>query len=503
MKQTPRDYQLELIDNVRKCVAAGNRRIVVQSETGSGKTMVMSHITEAAVAKGKSVLILAHMRELVSQTSRKLSQYGVEHGVIMAGELNDKYSPVQVSSKDTLISRIKAGRMELPKADLVMVDEGDRAMGLYYSQLVDRYTCPTLFFTATPCDGEGYGMGDFADAMVCGPPPSWLIANGYLVPSRVWAPPGPNLKGIRYDSGGLAGRAVMSRIMKPQVVGDIISHWEKHGKGRPTVLFARNIDHSTFLRDRFRDAGYRSEHVDKDTPSEGPGSRQECFQGLARGDVDVLCNVGILEAGVDIPEISCVILASPDRSIRRYRQRIGRGKRPCGDKKDLYILDHAGTCRYLGMPDEDIEWVLDSRLRVKTGPKKKGEKKQITCLQCYCVYQGQLNCPSCGWSPSRRPKDDKNAKAGVLYEVTDVGDASATERIEAVKREKNLRIWNRVLGICANKGYKFRQACGMYKSNTGSYPPDDFPHVPQRGSGDWDERVADKCPRYLSAKRED
>lgn len=521
MKSTPRTYQLELVERSANAIAKGYRRVVVQGETGCGKTLFIALVTARALAKGKRVLILAHKRALIWQMKAGLEKEDIQAGVIMAEALSDKYLPVQIASKDTLISRLKAdqGKAEgyryKPPADVVIVDEGDRAMSKYYALLVASYKCPILLVTATPCDSKGFGMGNYADALICGPKPSVLIGMGVIVPTKVFAPPGPNLKGIKFNADGIPERQVMARIMKPQVVGDIVDHWVRIAQGRPTVCYCQDIDHSIFIRDRFLEAGIQAKHIDADTP-EGRDddpyddfyqTQKQFFMELERGAIKVITNVGMINEGKDLPFLSCCILAAVDRSIRRFRQRIGRTKRSFSGnewgippKEYGLVLDHSGSSRFLGHPDEDIDWVLDAGKRPEYGKYLPKEKQGIQCLnpECYLVYKRSVTCPSCGWMPEsqgNKGKKAKNQKAGLLYELIPGEETPDTGRLEAIKRENLLRLWHKCLGQAANKGQKFRAAAAMYHREAGNFAPSDFPHVPS-GSG-WDQLVQDVCPQYL------
>ena len=87
-------------------LAAGEKVILV-APTGAGKTVMGAAIAKHAAEQHRGVLFLAHRREIIDQTSRKLHAYGVRHGVIMAGA-DDRLRPmecVQVASVATLWSR--------------------------------------------------------------------------------------------------------------------------------------------------------------------------------------------------------------------------------------------------------------------------------------------------------------------------------------------------------------------------------------------------------------
>jgi superfamily II DNA or RNA helicase len=46
------------------------------------------------------------------------------------------------------------------------------------------------------------------------------------------------------------------------------------------------------------------------------------------GDAKIIINVGVLSCGWDHPEVRNIFFASPQRSLSRYEQRLGRGTRP-------------------------------------------------------------------------------------------------------------------------------------------------------------------------------
>jgi DNA repair protein RadD len=119
-----RPYQRDVIADIEREIAAGNRRIITLAPTGAGKTVVAAAIINDAVAKGQRVLVLAHTREIIKQTSLKLSAYNIEHGIIQAGLVADPAQPVQVASIQTLWSRaMRRSIMPLPPANFLIVDE--------------------------------------------------------------------------------------------------------------------------------------------------------------------------------------------------------------------------------------------------------------------------------------------------------------------------------------------------------------------------------------------
>jgi DNA repair protein RadD len=118
-----RAYQTEIAAEFGRHVERGDRSILLVAPTGSGKTVIAAAIIAGAARR---VLVVAHRREIVNQTSDKLTARGITHGIIQAGD-EKKLRPmaaVQVASIQTLHARaIRSTSMLMPLADLLIIDE--------------------------------------------------------------------------------------------------------------------------------------------------------------------------------------------------------------------------------------------------------------------------------------------------------------------------------------------------------------------------------------------
>ena len=123
--------------------------------------MVFTEIIRRAVERNQRVLVLAHRRELIEQASRKLHAAGVDHGICQAGFPSRPGEPVQVASVQTLYARaVRSTRMELPSADLLVIDEAHHAPARTYRRIVEAFpNAIILGVTATPCRADGRGLG--------------------------------------------------------------------------------------------------------------------------------------------------------------------------------------------------------------------------------------------------------------------------------------------------------------------------------------------------------
>ena len=114
-----RKWQERCVPLIREAIREGHKRIVVQSPTGAGKTLLAAHLFAGSIAKGKRPLFTVPDITLVEQTLKSFNRVGIHDvGIIQAQhERTDWEAQVQIASVATLIRR------ELPDVDLIVIDE--------------------------------------------------------------------------------------------------------------------------------------------------------------------------------------------------------------------------------------------------------------------------------------------------------------------------------------------------------------------------------------------
>ena len=135
--------------------------------------------------------------------------------------------------------------MDLPPADLLVIDECHHATANTYRKIIDAYPDATLLgLTATPCRGDGRGLGGIFDTLIECPQVAALIDQQYLVPTRVLcAGRSRSRQACRTSAGDYVENQLADRMDQPKLIGDIVTHWHKYGERRKTVAFAVNVAH--------------------------------------------------------------------------------------------------------------------------------------------------------------------------------------------------------------------------------------------------------------------
>ena len=391
-----RPYQKTALNQIRKHYSQKQKKVLLHLSTGGGKTVIFSEVLKGVYRKGKHGIMVVRGRKLVDQASRRLEREGVAHGVLMAG--HKKYAPnekIQICSIDTLRSRNLR-----PQADIVVIDEAHLATSPSYHSLINDY--PDAFFlpvTATPYTEKS--LRHIADHVVKPITFNELVEQGFLVPPRYFCPNVPNLKGVSTTAtseGKDYNQKQLAAIMEDSyIMGDIATEWLDKAKGRPTIAFCVSVSHSMKLTEYLIERGIRAAHVDANSSDE---EREVSIAKLENREIDVLCNVGILCTGVDIPCLGCIIMARPTKSYNLFIQQAGRGTRPYRGKKDFILLDNAGNVLRHGFITKEREANLDAKEKIKKVEKTLSPK---ICTVCFAAFQG-TTCPSCGAGADKNPR---------------------------------------------------------------------------------------------------
>jgi superfamily II DNA or RNA helicase len=430
-----RPYQQQAVEELRACYRRKCRAPLYQLPTGGGKTYVFAYIAMQAAARGNSVLILVHRKELLTQASMSLAKIGVQHNLIAQPQhireamflhiqaFNQSFvnigSPVTVASVDSLIRRFD--RVQPPK--LIICDEAHHLLKTNkWGKVIFHFpNARILGVTATPCRSDGKGLGvdsnGFFDALVKGCKMQQLIDDGFLLRPKVFAPPTKlDASKIKTTRGDYDQKQLAEATDEPPITGDAIEHYAKICPHVPAIAFCVSINHARHVSEQFNAAGFVSRVIDGTMPD---AERRANINALAHGKIDVLTSCDIVSEGTDIPVVGCGILLRKTKSEALYLQQTGRVLRPYKGQTDAIILDHVGNCLEFGLPEAEREWTLDGlKKRTRKNKQEKFDVKIVQCPECFFVHAPAPKCPNCGHIYETKNSDDPEVnKDENLHEV--------------------------------------------------------------------------------------
>jgi superfamily II DNA or RNA helicase len=382
-------FQEELLHLVRDAYRR-SRRVLLQSPTGSGKTIMFLHMLVRLIARGMRVCLLVHRRELVDQLHRYLEELGIEHGIVAAGYRGDfvnRDALVQVASIPSLARRL----VQYPHFDMLVVDEAHHSISPSYCTILAAYPAAwVLGVTATPCRLDGKGLGDIYETLVCGKQIAELEALGFLTPLTVYTTPSPDLSRLRILGGDYSPGALAAAMSDGKLIGNAVEHWRKYAAGQPTIAFGATVAHSQLIAARFNQAEIPVVHIDGKSTDD---DRRAAIEGLRTGAIFVLCNCGLISEGVDVPILGAVIMLRPTKSLTLYLQMVGRAGRRYPGKDRAVILDHCGNTHEHGLPNAERQWSLEG-----IPPRETRAAPAKECPNCGALIPlGSRVCSNCNY----------------------------------------------------------------------------------------------------------
>ncbi len=388
-----RPYQKKAVKSVWEFIADKDKKHLnpcVVIPTGGGKTPVISTLCSDAFNKwGARVLVVSHVKELLSQSVEKLK--------IIAPELSNKIGLYSAGlfSRDTEQPIIVAGIQSiynhaelLGERDLVIVDEAHLippdGTGMYQTmfakikdlspkmRVVGLTATPYRTNSGTICTPDGivneicYEIG-IKD----------LISDGYLCKIRSRGGETElDTDGLHVQGGEFVQMEVDFLVNTEDMVFSTCKEILRLSEDRKTVLiFAASVNHGLRIKDKIISLGSECAFICGDTPSDERALLLRRFK-REKGvePLKYLVNVNVLTTGLDVPNVDCVALCRPTMSPGLYSQMIGRGFRPCEGKEYCLVLDFGGNVLRHGPVD-----VIQPK---KVGRNGKCEAPVKKCPEC-------------------------------------------------------------------------------------------------------------------------
>ena len=431
-----------------------DRRPLLNLPTASGKTVIFSNVIKRQIETYPDArfLVLAHRQELIEQAENKIKNVWPDApvGVLSSGlGRQEMDSQILVASRDTIASgsRLK----KVGKFDYTIIDEAHNLAPddqtryqKIISELSDDYAMRVMGCTATPYRmGQGYIYGKrkdhfFYDVAYQAKIPD-LIEQGYLARITSYQVADDTIidaskaklkfKGGDYKESDLEKLAMDDRTMLA-----IINDWldKAFTKGRTaSVFFCVSVMHATKLTNHLLDHGIKAKLLTGDTPGE---ERKIILEQFESGDINAICNVGVLTEGWDAPRTDCIAMLRPTKSLGLYVQMCGRGMRLYPGKDNCLLLDYGENiarhgCIDTAQPDQEV--------KVRR-PKICGECLAISpphakkCVECLTEFPVSMFAQYLAPIEERKVAKQTKAASGAVISDEKPGQKAKEENVVSV-----------------------------------------------------------------------
>lgn len=394
---TLRPYQAAMVRQAYRHIRNGERRILLIAVMGAGKTITASHMMADCVKRGRRAVFLVGLDVLMRQTAETLSRYGISAGMLGGGHDGDRGASVLVASVQTIARRLGRGQsldqILGENIGLVMVDEAHIvAYSTAYGAIDAAYPdVAVIGLTATPWRlKRTEWLGQKFETTVIGPQPPEIIRQGGAVPARWFSREGVldlDTLETTNSTGEYTDASIAKQALRPEALEAVHQEWQRLASDRPTMMVGTTVEQATVTARYFAGRGVRAETITGETPRR---DRLAIFDRVRRGETKIICSVGCLTAGFDLPAISCILMVRATKSKALFHQIAGRGSRPHPDKTDYLILDFGNNQRH-GNP------MGYQKYSIAQPKKKEPEPLEKDCPECGAVVNVFARlCPECG-----------------------------------------------------------------------------------------------------------
>lgn len=334
-KFDPYEFQVDLVKQALK-----SRRGIIKSPTGSGKTLIMAMLIAALRETNPKILILFNAKQLLTQTydffvkTLKFDNIGICFG---EGFILNDIMLCTVQSIDRLMIH-----SNIEDYSVLMVDEAHLfANGKITLAAIESFPNADwrFGFTATLPDDEiaKYNLYANFGEVIEESNTQDLIAQGHLTKPRIkmlrFEPPIDKMSSCEETSFfTIYDKYIINGIERNAIILSQIQKIREESPDAKVVVITKNLKHTTYLNDNIKDS----------VKIEGEDDIQTRYQIIRKfREPGFSCLVGtkILETGVNIEEITHLIMARGLKSESAAIQVLGRGLRKHKGKTGFIFYD--------------------------------------------------------------------------------------------------------------------------------------------------------------------
>lgn len=349
----PNSMQEEFIVNLRRIIEKGEKRALLISATGTGKTYASAFAMRELGYK--KVLFLVHREQILKQAERSYKNVlgkDVTTGLLTGNHKDMRadylFSTVQTMSKDYMLSNF-----EQDKFECIIIDETHKAGAESYHKIIDYFKPKLLLgMTASPERTDGFDIYKLFNHNIASEIRLQdALQDNLLCPFHYFGISDLTVNGVEVDE-----KTEFRYLASDQRVDHIIEQATYFGHSGDRVkglIFCSRNDEAKALSEAFNRRGYNTMALSGDNSQverEKAIERLECdckVDDFGRNKdpnaLDYIFTVDIFNEGVDIPQVNQVIMLRPTQSAIIFVQQLGRGLRKSNNKEYVVVLDFIGN----------------------------------------------------------------------------------------------------------------------------------------------------------------
>lgn len=350
-KFVPRPAQVEALEILEDKRSKGVNKTTVIAATGLGKTILAAF--DFFNSQSRNILFVAHREIILNKALESFRKVMNDptFGYVWSGS-NNHISNANRNSCFAMVQTLSRNLQKYSKDyfDYMVIDEFHHAEAKSYKKIVEYFKPKFLLgLTATPERMDGRDVLKICDYDVSYEIRLFdAIEYEWLVPFQYFAIyDASDYSKIKWTFRGYSEEDLDKILIQDTRAKLIIKNFYKYlpSNGKVKALaFCSSVLHAKYMCERFNENSISAVFLTGESLDEVRGKSIKELED-ENSDLKVICSVDVFGEGVDIPNVTHVLMLRPTQSFTVFLQQIGRGMRKADNKEYLVVLDFVGNFR--------------------------------------------------------------------------------------------------------------------------------------------------------------
>lgn len=351
----PNEMQEKFTLSIEKIIRSGEKRAMLISATGTGKTYASAFAIRKLFAdnlfQGKKALFLSHREQINRQALKSYKRVfgenipmallsGTENDIRKARQASFLFSTMNMMAKEEIREQF-----EPKEFSVIVLDECHRSGAESYQKIINYFRPGLLLgMSASPERTDNFDVFELFDHNIaCEVRLQQALENDMLCPFHYFGITDLEIEGE--DNTDLKRFRHLTSDRRVKYILDRAEYYGYSGDRVKGLIFCSRKEEAKELSDKFNQTGrYRTVMLSGDnSQSEREDAIERLVSDNRKDYLDYIFTVDIFNEGVDVPEINQVILLRPTESPIIFVQQLGRGLRKAEGKEFVIILDFIGN----------------------------------------------------------------------------------------------------------------------------------------------------------------
>lgn len=342
----PNMMQSAALESLGEVVESGEKRAVIISATGTGKTILAALAVRKA--QPKRLLFVVHREQILSKAAQEFRKVlrapESDFGFFVGGrkEIDRRYvfaSYQSLARPDTLPTIDPRG------FDYIIIDEVHRAGAESYLRLLEHFKPKFLLgLTATPERTDGFNIFELFDYNV-----PYEIRLQDALKAKMLAP--FHYYGVSdfTDSRGSVphDESALDELVSEDRIDYLLEMLRVYGypRGVKGLMFCSRKQEAKLLSAKLNQRFVNGQLLRTValTGEDSEETRETATAQLEAGELDYILTVDIFNEGIDIPSVNQIVMLRATQSSIIFTQQLGRGLRKTKGKDHLRVIDFIGN----------------------------------------------------------------------------------------------------------------------------------------------------------------